>query len=127
MSVAYQSPNAPPNPGRWNAVQPMLVPDAGYIPPSEETLLHNGDTLWVPMDERISLEETSQQNPTGYECTLEMENISNEPLDLRLVYPDRLPRGAFMLLEDGSPSDYTLSPGGAASVNYSIVYPLNGG
>jgi hypothetical protein len=112
--------------GRWNTLLPLVVPTAGPVL-SEGTgadlLTRNGsDTVWVSVPGVIEVEEQSNQVRAGYLCSMTLTNLTTEELELVLIYPEILPRGAFFRPGEGFETWISIAPRGTRSMYYSIVY-----
>ncbi len=114
--------------GRWNALQPLVVPTAGPVLPDgigADLRTRNGsDTVWVSVPDVIEVAEQSNQVQTGYLCGMTLTNLTDEELNLALVYPELLPRGAFFRPGEGFEARMSLAPCGSRSMYYSIVYTV---
>ncbi|MBN2587088.1 MAG: hypothetical protein JXA64_03875 [Candidatus Fermentibacteraceae bacterium] len=110
-----------PQDSRWNQLVPCLVPNAGRLTVAEWPR-RTGDTLWVPPETPLELMEEVRPNSGGYRCSLVLHNQTGEYVELRLVHPERTPRGAFFNTGEDFPSFLGLHPGDLVVLDYDIVY-----
>lgn len=108
---------------QWNQLVPCILPQAGeLIAGIHEWPLRTGDTLWVQPETEIEITETVHQNTTGYECTLQIYNQTGVYTEIRIVHPDRTPRGALFQPQGNFPSFLGLQPGDVVILEYRILY-----
>ena len=120
-----------PFPARWNALKPCIVTNAGPVISGIEIdgvitwPLRTGDTLWVPQQEEIFLDEIVKQDSSMLQCTLTIHNPGSELISIELVHPHLLPRGAVFLPGEGFVYSLDLQPGDVKRLDYSISYDMD--
>jgi hypothetical protein len=108
---------------QWNQLVPCIVPNAGdLVSDIQEWPIRSGDTLWIQPETEIEMTETVHQNTTGYECTLQIYNQTEEYTEIRIVHPERTPRGAQFQPGEEFQSFIGLQPGDLATLEYRITY-----
>ena len=108
---------------QWNQLVPCIVPDLGdLLAGANEWPLRTGDTLWVKPEREIEITETIHQNTTGYDCTLQIYNQTEEYTEIRITHPDTTPRGAIFQRQEGFQSFVGLQPGDVVILEYRILY-----
>ena len=108
---------------QWNQLVPCIVQDAGQlITGTREWPLRTGDTLWIQPETEIEIVETVLQNTTGYHCTLQIYNQTDVYTEIRIVHPDRTPRGALFQRKENFSSFLGLQPGDLVILEYRILY-----
>lgn len=110
-----------PQDSRWNQLVPCLVPNAGLLTVTDWPR-RTGDTLWVPPETPLELTEEVRPNSSGYRCSLVLHNQTGVYLELRLILPERTPRGAIFSTGEGFPSFLGLHPGDLVVLDYDILY-----
>lgn len=108
---------------QWNQIVPCILPDAGeLITGMREYPLRTGDTLWIRPENEIEITETIHQNTTGYDCTLQIYNQTEEYTEIRITHPDITPRGALFQPLESFPPFLGLHPGDVVILEYRILY-----
>jgi len=121
LSIVYGWPYA----GKWNALQPLIIPSAGpLIPGSREEMWSRpaSDTIYVLVDDIVGIREQQEQIPLGYVNEVTLSNIADRSIDIRMAYPDKLPRGASFVPGDSFQDYVTLTPLESRTMRYSLVY-----
>ncbi len=111
-----------PTLGRWNAVIaiPMLT-QPPPLPGTDAAMIRN-DTLWLPADHLVRTDLTWTTRSNGYNCTLDIRSTTGSSIRLRVVLPERLPRGAVTQPGEGFVPSLTLPAGGSLQLRYSEIY-----
>jgi len=108
---------------QWNQMIPCIVPESGdLLTEAREWPIRTDDTLWIQPEQQIEMTETIHQNTTGYECTLQIYNQTEEYTEIRITHPDITPRGAKFLRQGDFPSFIGLQPGDVVILEYRITY-----
>jgi len=107
----------------WNQLVPCIVPGAGQlVEGTGDWPLRTGDTLWVPPDTELEIVETVLQNTTGYDCSLQIYNQTDEYTEVRILHPEITPRGALFQTGEDFYSFIGLHPGDLINLEYRITY-----
>ncbi len=121
LSIVYGWPYV----GKWNALQPLIIPSAGpLIPdsPGEMWSRPASDTIYVLVNDIVEIREQQEQIPLGYVNEVTLSNIADRSIDIRMTYPDKLPRGASFVPGDSFQDYVTLTPLESRTMRYSLVY-----
>jgi hypothetical protein len=122
LSVVYGWPYT----GEWNALQPLIVPSAGPLTPDgtreEMWSRPSSDTIYVLANDIVEIREQQEQIPLGYINEVTLSNIDDRSIDIRMIYPDKLPRGASFVPGDSFQDYVTLTPLESRTMRYSLVY-----
>ena len=122
LSVEYGWPYS----GQWNALQPLIVPSAGPLTPdgSRQELWSRSasDTIFVLVDNVVEISEQQEQLPVAFKPLLTKPTTITASIDIRMAYPDKLPRGASFVPGDGFQDYVTLTPLESRTMRYSLIY-----
>jgi len=122
LSVVYGWPHT----GQWNALQPLIVPSAGPLTTngSREEIWSRpaSDTIYVLVDDIVEIREQQEQISVGYINEVTLSNIADISIDIRMAYPDKLPRGASFVPGDSFQDYVTLTPLESRTMRYSLIY-----
>jgi hypothetical protein len=103
-----------PEPGRARAMLAFFPRMPGPVVSSDMLPAYGGDTLWLPADGLLRVDQRTAQLADGYSYRLRLTNTTDSAVTAELRFPARLPRGT--VLSGRPPGSLTLQPGATDSL-----------
>ncbi len=105
--------------GRWNPMIAVYCPTAGRVESWTGSIYQRNDTLWFPADSLVELNLSWQQLAREYRCSIEAISLTDSTVNWRILWPERLPRGADI---DPGIDSFQLSSRESVTIEYREIY-----